>query len=131
MSRRKKKYYGDGAEVRAQDEAEKDRNPYSKYRAKRTEVDGIMFASKAESRRYIELRDMQKRGEIRHLELQPRFRLEVNGVKICDYIADFRYVDADGEDVVEDVKGVITPQYRMKRNLMAAIYGVTILETTG
>lgn len=126
---RKKKYYGDGADVAAQDDAEKS-NPYSKYRAKRTTIDGITFASKMEGRRYEILRDMQKRGEIQNLSLQPRFRLEVNGVKICDYISDFRYIDADGNEVIEDVKGALTPAYRMKRNLMKAIFGITILETT-
>lgn len=129
MGRKRKTYHGNGADIAAQEDAEK-ANPYSKYRAKRTEVDGIMFASKAESRRYITLRDMQKRGEIHNLELQPRFRLEVNGVKICDYIADFRYRDESGDEVIEDVKGVITPQYRMKRNLMLAVHGIEILETT-
>jgi len=128
---RKKKYYGDGEDLSAKSE-DTDRNPYSKYRAKRTTIDGITFASKAESRRYLHLKDMEKRGEIQDLELQPRFRLEVNGVKICDYIADFRYVETEtGETIIDDTKGVITPQYRIKRNLMLALYGITIRESKG
>lgn len=132
MSRRKKTYYGDGADVAAQDDAEKS-NPYSKYRAKRTTIDGITFASKMESRRYLILKAMEERGEIRNLRLQPRFRLEVNGIKICDYIGDFQYEDAEtGETVTEDCKSkaTITPVYRVKRNLMLALHGITILETT-
>jgi hypothetical protein len=124
MSRRtRKSYHGDGNDP-------EDTNPYSKYRAKRTEIDGHKFASKMEGRRYEILRDMEKRGEIQNLSLQPRFRLEVNDLKICDYIADFRYVNADGEEVIEDVKGALTPVYRVKRNLMKALYDITILETT-
>ena len=122
MSRRgKKPYYGEGEDV----------NPYSKYRAKRTEIDGYKFASKMEGRRYLELKLMQQQGEISNLSLQPRFRLEINGVKICDYIADFRYTPTDtDQEVIEDVKGAITPVYRVKRNLMKAIHGIEILETT-
>ncbi len=124
---RKKKYHGNGPDET--DVPADTRNPYSKYRAKRTEIDGHKFASKMEGRRYLILKDMQKRGEISNLTLQPRFRLEVNGVKICDYIADFRYLDESGNEVIEDVKGAITPVYRVKRNLMAACHGITILET--
>lgn len=124
MSRRtRKSYHGDGNDP-------EDHNPYAKYRAKRTEIDGFKFASKMEGRRYEILRDMQKRGEIHDLKLQPRFRLEVNGLKICDYIADFKYLDASGNEVIEDVKGALTPVYRVKRNLMLACHGITILETT-
>lgn len=116
----KKPYYGDGP------------SPYSKYRAKRTEIDGITFASKMEGRRYVQLKDMVKRGEIRDLEIQPRFRLEVDGQKICDYVGDYRYFDvAKGEVIVEDVKSpaTITPIYRVKRRLMQVLLGITILET--
>lgn len=39
-----------------------------KYHAKPTTVDGIRFASKAEARRYSELRLLEKAGEIKNLE---------------------------------------------------------------
>jgi hypothetical protein len=80
-------------------------------------------------------------GEIRNLELQPRFDLHVGGVKVGSYIGDFRYHErtplwsADGgqsgwiwRDVVEDVKGMATPTYRLKRKHLAAEYGITIRE---
>jgi hypothetical protein len=38
--------------------------------------------------------------------VHPRYRLEVNGVHIADYAADFEYIDrATRTKVVEDVKG--------------------------
>lgn len=101
---------------------------FNKYGAKKTVVDGITFASKAEARRYGELKLLEKAGEIRHLELQPKFDLTVNGEKIGRYVADFRYREGT-ESVVEDVKGFKTPVYRLKKALVKALYGIEIRET--
>ena len=99
----------------------------SKYGNKKTEVDGITFDSKAEARRYGELKLLERAGEIRSLELQPSFALEVNGVHVCRYIGDFRYVDMrDSSIVVEDVKGVETKEFRIKKKLMQAIHGISV-----
>jgi len=102
----------------------------NKYHAARTEVDGIVFASKAEAARYCELKLLQGAGEITGLELQPKFPLIVNGKKVATYIADFRYTER-GEVVVEDVKSVATRKiavYRLKIKLVQAIYGIEICE---
>ena len=45
------------------------------------------------------------------------------------YKADFRYIEK-GETVVEDVKGMRTPVYNLKRHLMKAVHGIEIRETT-
>jgi hypothetical protein len=103
---------------------------WNKYKAIRTEVDGIMFHSKKEAKRYSELKLLEKAGEISQLELQPKFIIEIEGIKICNYIADFRYIDKKaqgnngqmGTTVVEDVKGVLTPVYRLKKKLVEALY---------
>lgn len=100
----------------------------SKYHAVPTVVDGIRFASKAEARRYQELLVLQRAGKIRDLELQPRYRLHVNGWKLGEYRGDFRYRTREGETVVEDVKGVLTPMYRWKKKHVAAEYGVDVVE---
>ena len=34
-----------------------------------------------------------RREEITHLKFQPRLRCEIDGEKICDYVADFSYFD--------------------------------------
>ena len=99
----------------------------SKYRAVRTTVDNITFASKAEARRYQELRMLVRAGKIEHLHLQPRYPLVVNRVKIGAYVGDFLY-QRDGVEVLEDVKGCPTPVYRLKKKLMKAIYGIEIQE---
>ena len=99
-----------------------------KYRNTRTVVDGIAFDSKAEATRYAELRLMLDAGTIYGLRLQPRYPLTVNGMKIGTYVADFAYVDAAGDDVVEDVKGVRTPVFKLKAKLMKAVHGITVEE---
>jgi hypothetical protein len=111
-----------------------------KYGAKRTEVDGIVFASRAESVRYRELQLLARVGQISGLELQVPFELVVGGVKILGannrvlrYVADFVYVDSrTGQRVIEDVKGVDTPVYALKRAIMRAMgLPVTEVRTRG
>ena len=102
-----------------------------KYNAKKTEVDGRVFDSRAEARRYSELCLLEKIGEISELECQPKINVEVNGKHICNYIADFRYINNQSEyEVIEDVKGIKTPVYRLKKKLVEALYNITITEIT-
>lgn len=102
----------------------------SKYRAIRTTVDGVTFASKAEAARYSELKLLIAHGSVRNLELQPAYAIVVNGVRVGKYLADFRYEIREANDwrqVVEDVKGVETALYRLKAKLVRALYGVEIV----
>jgi hypothetical protein len=99
----------------------------SKYRAKRTVVDGISFHSEIEATRYATLKLMVRCGDISHLVLQPKFELHVNGQLVCSYIADFAYFEGENR-VVEDVKGMVLPEYKLKRSLMKAVYGIEIRE---
>lgn len=98
----------------------------SKYRNIPTEIDNITFASKAEAFRYAELKLLQHAGIISDLELQPNFRLKVEGELVCTYRGDFSYRDKRGLLVVEDVKGVQTPLFRLKAKLFRALYGFNI-----
>lgn len=101
----------------------------AKYGNKKTVVDGITFASKKEANRYCLLKVMQRGGVIDKLELQPAYRLEVNGTLVCKYVADFRYVDLQtGETLVEDAKGFKTREYNLKKKLMKAVHGIEIRE---
>ncbi len=99
----------------------------SKWRNVRTTVDGIKFASKREANRYGELKLELLAGEIGDLELQKPFSLDVNGVHICDYVADFVY-KRNGIQITEDAKGKATDLYKMKRALMLAVHGIEIVE---
>ena len=103
----------------------------NKYRAKRVVVDGYNFASKAEARRYGELKLMQSARKISGLLVHPKFLMRVVGVnyEVITYIADFSYRDRiTGELVVEDVKGFKTAVYNLKKRLMRAVLGIEIKE---
>jgi hypothetical protein len=103
----------------------------SKYKAVRTEVDGIKFASKLEAKRYGELRLLERAGEIKFLALQVKFPIMINDEKICTYIADFKYfvpVEGGQKIVIEDAKGCLTPMYRLKKKLVKVLYGIDIVE---
>lgn len=113
----------------------------SKYKSVKTQCDGITFASKKEANRYRELKLLERAGEICCLRLQVPFELipaqyEKTGEvytkgankgkpkrgkcieKAVTYIADFVYYNSDATvRTVEDVKGMRTPVYIIKRKL--------------
>jgi hypothetical protein len=98
-----------------------------KYHSVRTQLDGYTFDSKAEAKRYAELRLLEKAGEIQHLTVHPRYPLVVDGTTICTYIADFSYL-SQGHSFIEDVKGVKTPAYRIKKKLFETLHPGLVIE---
>lgn len=100
----------------------------SKYGNKKKTTNGIVFDSLKEERRYRELKLMEKAGLIHFLRVHPRYVIMVNGEKICVYVGDFEYVDEFGKTIVEDVKGVRTRDYILKRKLMFAVFNVRVRE---
>ena len=64
---------------------------------------------------------MQMKKLIYDLEIHPVFPLLVNGIKIGRYTADFKYKNANGEEVVEDVKSKITKtrDYMLRKKILA------------
>jgi hypothetical protein len=100
-----------------------------KFGAKRTECGaGHSHPSKAEATRCDELHLLQSQGLIARLEREPSFRIVHNGKLICTYKADFAYF-ANNKKITEDVKGMLTPVYRLKKKLVEAFYpGVEIVE---
>lgn len=83
----------------------------SKYKAKKTEVDGIKFDSQKEANRYLDLLVLQRAGLIQDLhrqvkfELQPSYKKKGKTIRAIYYIADFAYYDTfKGQKIVEDTK---------------------------
>ena len=106
----------------------------SKYKAKRTEVDGITFDSKREAARYQELKLWARSGGVRNIRCQVAYWLTVQDKKIGRYVADFVYQEyhpkhQSWSEVVEDCKGFRTPMYRWKKKHVEAQYGIQIRET--
>ena len=102
----------------------------SKFGAKKTVVDGITFDSKWESERYGQLKAMERGGIVTDLELQVKYDIIINDIKICKYIADFVYKEEspDGKikEIVEDAKGFETPEFKLKKKLMKAVHNIEI-----
>ena len=100
----------------------------TKYGSSKTEVDGIVFDSRKESRRYEQLKLMEKAGEITGLQLQPVFELQEGfrdnkGVwrRPITYKADFLYIE-EGKTIVEDVKGMQTDVFKIKMKMFLKQY---------
>ena len=71
---------------------------------------------------------MMENGDITGLKLQPKFPIFINDIKVFTYLADFWY-EVEGKVVVEDVKGMKTPMYRLKKKCVEAYYNCEITET--
>ena len=106
----------------------------SKYGNKKVEVNGILFDSKREARRYLDLKAMEVAGQITNLQLQVKYTLiprqKIDGVVIereVAYVADFVY-EKNGKTVVEDAKGHRTDTYILKRKMMLYFHGIRISE---
>lgn len=107
----------------------------NKYGARRGVVAGKKFDSLAESRRFAELSRLQRLGVITDLRRQVPFELipaqyDEDGKlleRAVTYKADFTY-ERDGALVVEDVKGVRTKDFVIKRKLMLYIHKIKLVE---
>ncbi len=122
----------------------------NKYHSTKVVVDGIQFDSKKESQRYQQLKLMVKAGTITNLRRQVRYELIpsqfINGKCVerpVHYYSDFEYdemvplrqrtVMAEPNTkltrhIVEDVKGLCTKEYVIKRKLMLEKFGIRIRE---
>ena len=99
-----------------------------KYGAKSTILGGEKFASKREAKRWLELQLLQRGGVI--LDLRRQVKITLQGLygpiltptgRKAHYVADFVYFDAkSGLEVIEDAKGFPTPEYRLKKAILAA-----------
>ena len=109
---------------------------HNKYSNQKTMVNGKVFDSKKEAKRYMELVNLERAGVIKDLEMQKQFLLlegfKKNGkmFKPIYYYADFVYTSVyEKKTIVEDVKGVRTEGYKIKRKLFEFIYpNLTIKE---
>jgi Protein of unknown function (DUF1064) len=95
-----------------------------KFNAKPQECENIKFASKKELKRYLELQALKRLGEVIFFLRQTPFHLS-GGVKyVCDYLVFWK----DGEVTIEDVKGMRTDMYKLKKKQVEALYPITITE---
>lgn len=96
----------------------------SKYGNKRTTVDGVTFASAKEARRYTVLKVLKKTGKVKEFKMQVPYKF-ASGIK---YVLDFEVLWDDNKKSYEDVKGILTPVYKLKKKLMKHEFGINITE---
>ena len=109
-----------------------------KYHNRKTQIENIVFDSKKEAQRYCELNLLEKKGEISQLQRQVSFELipaeigaDKKKLRSIVYLADFVYLtEKNGmlQKHIEDVKGVKTAVYRLKKRLMWHLYRINIEE---
>lgn len=99
----------------------------SKYAARKADcAAGHTHDSKLEAGRCDDLHALQSTGQISRLEMQPEFRVIVGDKHVCTYRADFAYFVSTCR-IVEDVKGMLTPVYRLKKKLVEAAHPGTVI----
>ena len=103
----------------------------NKYHNTKVIYKGIKFDSKKERDRFITLKQLEKAGIIKELELQPKFLLldtihyKGKTYPKTYYKADFKYKTKDGVEIIEDVKSKITSKdktYRLKIKMLLTKY---------
>ncbi len=115
----------------------------AKYHNTKVSQDGIQFDSKREHARYVELKLLERAGEIFKLKVHTKTKLVIEGRPVlirskgypngrqASYTDDFRYVELDSTRceatvVVEDVKGMDTYPMRFKRAVFEAMTGIEV-----
>ena len=119
----------------------------SKYHSRKITRDGMTFDSVKEYKRFCELSLLERAGAITKLERQVKFvliptqreftneidskgRFKTGKVleRECAYIADCVYLDEKGRRAVEDVKGIRTKDYIIKRKLLLYFHQLRVQE---
>lgn len=98
-----------------------------KYRAQRTEVDGIRFDSKAEARYYRQLLARRDAGEVLFFLRQVPFHLP-GGVRYVVDFVEFLAPVSEQAGLVRwvDVKGMETESFKAKKRMVEALYPIEI-----
>ena len=100
-------------------------------KAERT-VDGIVFDSKKEARRYGELKLLERAGHIEKLLPQVTLPVEIQGQHFCNYTCDFMYFDiVRNQLVIEDVKSTGTAMdaaYRLRKKAAEIVHKIKVEE---
>jgi uncharacterized membrane protein len=107
----------------------------NKYNAKKVEIDGIVFASRAEGRYYEHLLDLMHDGVVESFEMQKPYTLldkfphpkTGKTIRAIKYVPDFEVIYTDGRVEVVDVKGMQTDVFRMKCKLFMFRYQIPLV----
>ena len=107
----------------------------NKYNAKKVEIDGIVFDSRAEGRFYEHLLELMHDGVVESFEMQKPYTLldkfphpkTGKTIRAIKYVPDFEVIYTDGRVEVVDVKGMQTDVFRMKCKLFMFRYQIPLV----
>lgn len=108
----------------------------NKYGAKKIEIDGITFMSRAEGRYYEHLLDLMHDGVVESFEMQKPYTLldkfahpkTGKTIRAIKYIPDFEVIYTDGRVEVVDIKGFMkNPVFLLKAKLFMFRYQVPLV----
>jgi len=100
----------------------------NKFNARKVTWEGQVFDSGLELTRWLGLREDLRLGRISELRRQVRYDFVLNGINLGWYVADFVYLNAAGELVVEDAKGCRPKGWGLKKKHMLAFHGIRVIE---
>jgi len=93
-----------------------------KFSAQRTELDGIKFDSKLESRHYTNLKRLQRSGELLFFLRQVPIHLPGKTKYVCDFVEFW----ADGRVEFTDCKGMETETFKLKKRQVEELYPINL-----
>ena len=93
-----------------------------KFGAKPTQIDGIRFDSKLESRYYSTLKMNQAAGELIFFLRQVPLHLPGKTKYVCDFVEFWK----NGDVIFTDVKGMETEVFKLKKRQVEELYPIEI-----
>ena len=107
----------------------------NKYNARKGEIDGIVFDSRADGRFYEHLLFLMHDGIVESFEMQKPYTLldkfphpkTGKTIRAIKYVPDFEVIYTDGRVEVVDVKGMQTDVFRMKCKLFMFRYQIPLV----
>jgi hypothetical protein len=94
----------------------------NKYGAVSSIYNGILYDSKKEAGYAAELNLRLKAGDIKDWERQFKISFDGPGGHICNHYVDFKIYHKDGSVELVEIKGFQTPEWRLKRNMIDALF---------
>jgi hypothetical protein len=104
-------------------------NRRSKFNAKKAYCSNAhKHDSKREAARCDELHVLWSAGVIADLVIHPQFWFVINGKQVkhdngrrCGYKPDFSYTE-NSQEIVEDIKGMVTPDFTLRKAIFKALF---------
>jgi hypothetical protein len=81
-----------------------------------------MHHSRFEAGYCNDLHRLKRQGEVLEIRTQVKYSMDVNGIHITNYYADFVVTGKDGAVSVHETKGMVTDVYIIKKRLFSACY---------